>query len=600
MHFAHSMPFGAEVQDACVRFRIWAPMEQAPTLVVDAGAGERRLPMTRGQNGWFECITDAAAPGSRYLYELDSGRRVPDPASRFQPCDVHGPSEVIDPAGYAWRVPGWRGRPWREAILYELHVGAFAGDFDGVRRKLKHLAALGVTAVELMPLSDFEGRRNWGYDGVQPFAPDASYGRPESLKALIDAAHECGLMMFLDVVYNHFGPSGNYLGAYAPQFFTDAYRTPWGEAIDFAQAVVRNYFIHNALYWLDEYRFDGLRFDAADQIRDAGDPHILAEIASTIRLTHPDRHVHLVLENDANAARWLVRQGASPKWYDAQWNDDFHHAAHALVTGENGGYYMDYADAPAAALARALAEGYVYQGEFSAYRGRARGESCAPLPPLAFVNFLQNHDQIGNRAFGERLAAMADPQAVEALLAILLLAPSVPLLFMGEEWGANQPFLFFCDYHGELADAVREGRRREFGKFAPFFDPAARERLPDPNAESTVSASRLDWSAAESVAGSHRLAYVRELLAIRSRDIVPHLREDSHGGRYESLDACAFQVKWRLADGACLHLIANLAADTAVAADGSLPGRRLFATRNLAARSHPGDLPPYSVAWSCE
>ncbi|HJU07695.1 MAG TPA: DUF3459 domain-containing protein, partial [Rhodanobacteraceae bacterium] len=420
----------------------------------------------------------------------------------------------------------------------------------------------------------------------------------EALKRLIDAAHERGLMMFLDVVYNHFGPSGNYLNLYAPQFFTERHRTPWGAAIDFAQPPVREFFIHNALYWLEEYRFDGLRFDAVDQIRDDSETHILEEIAQTVRARLPDRHIHLVLENDNNDAHLLQREAGAPRFYSAQWNDDFHHAAHVLATGESGGYYMDYAPAPAAALARALAEGFVYQGEQSVYRDRARGQRSTQLPPLAFMDFLQNHDQIGNRAFGERLSALADVHAAEALHAILLLAPSIPLLFMGQEWGSTQPFLFFCDYRGELADAVREGRRREFGKFAAFADPSARERIPDPNAETTFAVSTLDWSKAE-LDLLRRMELIRQLLEIRHREIVPRLSEDLHAGRYELADGRAFRVEWMLAEGTRLHLVAHLAAKSIGGLDWTLPGRRLFASQDFPTAERITTLPAWCVAWSC-
>lgn len=654
--FAYAMPFGAQVGEGSVRFRLWAPAQRAVRVVIGLDGDERELAMARDADGWFELTSNAAHAGSRYRYALADGTRVPDPASRFQPDDVHAASEVIDPGAYAWQHPDWRGRPWRETVLYEAHVGAFSDDddYDGARRKLDHLAGLGITALELMPLADFEGRRNWGYDGVLPFAPDAAYGRPESLKALIDAAHARGLMLFLDVVYNHFGPSGNYLHKYAPQFFTERAHTPWGAAVDFSRRQVRDFFICNALYWLDEYRFDGLRFDAVDQIRDASEPHILAEIVQLVRARFPDRHVHLVLENDDNAAHYLVRErprasaqapcsnlpagrasalatcrghvaltrapaqgsagghpaprtaaregiqdpGRAPaRSYTAQWNDDFHHAAHRLATGETNGYYADY-PRPVTALARALAEGFIYQGEHSAYRDRARGEASAALPPLAFVDFLQNHDQTGNRAFGERLAALADADAVETLTSILLLAPSVPLLFMGEEWGSTRPWLFFCDYAGELADAVREGRRREFSKFSVFADPKARERIPDPNASETYNASRLDWTEAMAQTGRRRLELVRTLLDIRRREIVPRLAEALQGGRFRVADERAVFVEWTLADAARLQLAANPTAAPARGLDWRPSGRRLYA--------HPDDLPPdrltelpaWSVAWS--
>ena len=448
-----------------MRFQLWAPSQEAVALVLEDE--QRVLPMDRLENGFFGLTTAAARVGSRYRYQLQDGFRVPDPASRFQPEDVQGPSIVVDPRAYAWRHVAWRGRPWEEAVLYELHVGAFTeeGTFDGIRRKLDYLAELGVTAVELMPLSDFAGARNWGYDGVMPFAPDAAYGSPDDLKRLIDEAHGRGLMMFLDVVYNHFGPVGNYLHRYAESFFEPEEHTPWGAAINYKLRTVRDFAIHNVLYWLEEFRFDGLRFDAVDRIIDRGEEHILKEIAATVRRTiPPERHVHLVLENDKNQAHLLERDpGGRPIYYDAQWNDDIHHVYHHLLTGEAGGYYADYATDAHARLARALSSGYVYQGDVSHYRGgEVRGEPSGHLPPTAFVAFIQNHDQVGNRAFGERIADLAEQGAVKAMQAVFLLAPNIPLLFMGEEWGATQPFCFFTDFHDELADAVREGRRREF------------------------------------------------------------------------------------------------------------------------------------------
>ena len=500
-NYFHTMPFGAEVlPDGRVRFQLWAPSQAAVALVVEDE--QRVLPMAPLEDGFFGLTTDAARVGSRYRFQLEDGFRVPDPASRWQPEDVHGPSVVVDPRAYAWQHTAWRGRPWAEAVLYELHVGAFTeeGTFDGVRRRLDHLAELGVTAIELMPLAEFSGTRNWGYDGVMPFAPDAAYGSPDDLKRLIDEAHARGLMMFLDVVYNHFGPEGNYLPRYAKSFFEPDEHTPWGAAINYKVRAVREFALHNVLYWLEEFRFDGLRFDAVDRIIDRGEEHILKEIAATVRRTIPaERHVHLVLENDSNQAHLLERdESGAPVYYDAQWNDDVHHVYHHLLTGEAGGYYADYASGAHERLARALSSGFVYQGDVSDYRhGAVRGEPSAHLPPTAFVAFIQNHDQVGNRAFGERIADLATREAVQAMQAILLLAPQIPLLFMGEEWGATQPFCFFTDFHDELADAVREGRRREFKRFPEFASADARAHIPDPNAWSTFAASRLDWSVPE-------------------------------------------------------------------------------------------------------
>jgi maltooligosyltrehalose trehalohydrolase len=600
--FAHRMPFGAQLQDdGTVRFQLWAPSRDAMALVFLNQPDV--LPMVRLEDGFFAVTTDAAHPGSRYQFQLDDGTRVPDPASRRQPEDVHGPSEVIDPRAYAWQNTAWPGRPWHETVLYELHVGAFTeeGTFDGVRRKLDHLAGLGVTAIELMPLAEFPGARNWGYDGVMPFAPDAAYGRPDDLKRLIDEAHGRELMVFLDVVYNHFGPEGNYLNLYAPSFFDQAEHTPWGGAINFDARPVRQFAIHNVLYWLEEYRFDGLRFDAADRIIDRGEEHILKEIAATVRRAIPaGRHVHLVLENDKNQAHLLERDGGGrPIYYDAQWNDDIHHVYHHLLTGEAGGYYADYATAGHERLAKALTSGFVYQGDVSHYRhGAVRGEPSGHLPPTAFVAFIQNHDQIGNRAFGERIAALAEFEAVRAMQAVLLLAPNIPLLFMGEEWGATQSFCFFTDFHDELADAVREGRRREFKKFPEFASQEARAQIPDPNAFSTFAASRLDWSVPGQPEHAAWLDLVRELLRIRHEAIVPRLA--GIGG--DSADAAilgdaTLRVTWQLVDGSMLELIANLAhqaSETSLEAEGEL----LFASHpDLPRQAREGRLPPWSVLW---
>jgi maltooligosyltrehalose trehalohydrolase len=602
--YVHRMPFGAEVlPDRRVRFQLWAPSQERVALVLEDE--QRILPMARLEGGFFGLTTDAARVGSRYRYQLEDGSRVPDPASRYQPEDVHGTSVVIDPRAYAWQHTAWRGRPWEEAVLYELHVGAFTeeGTFEGLRRKLDHFTGLGVTAVELMPLSDFAGTRNWGYDGVMPFAPHSAYGAPEDLKRLIDEAHGRDLMVFLDVVYNHSGPEGNYLHQYAESFFEPDEHTPWGAAINYKVRAVRDFAIHNVLYWLEEYRFDGLRFDAVDRIIDRGEEHILKEIAATVRRTvAADRHVHLVLENDSNQAHLLERDdGGRPVYYDAQWNDDIHHVYHHLLTGEAGGYYADYAAGAHERLARALSSGFVYQGDVSHYRhGAVRGEPSAHLPPTAFVAFVQNHDQVGNRAFGERIADLAEHEAVKAMQAVLLLAPQIPLLFMGEEWGATQPFCFFTDFRDELADAVREGRRREFKRFPEFASEAARERIPDPNAFSTFAASRLDWSMPEQPEHRAWLDFVRRLLSLRHERVVPRLRGiRGNSSTATILGDTALQAAWRFGDGSTLKLVANLGNEASqVALEGEAEGDLLFASHpDLPAELCAGRLPPWSVLW---
>lgn len=604
--FAHDMPFGAQpAAEGGVRFRLWAPDAERVTLLLEGAQRNAEAPLASDGDGWREAVVRQAKVGSRYRFRIDDGLAVPDPASRFQPEDVHGPSEVIDPCAYRWRCPGWRGRPWEEVVLYELHIGAFTkqGTFRAAIDRLDDLVDIGITAIELMPVADFPGARDWGYDGVSLFAPDASYGRPEDLKALIDAAHARRLMVFLDVVYNHFGPEGNYLGTYARRFFDGERHTPWGAAIDFfspGKALVRRFFVENALYWLEEFRFDGLRLDAVHAIDDPSAPDILEEIATDIRTRLPqDRHIHLVLENDNNAARYLMRkEGADAlRLYEAQWNDDIHHALHVLLTGETRGYYADYADDPARHLARCLAEGFAWQGEPSPFRsGVLRGERSLHLPATAFVSFLQNHDQIGNRAFGERLAALAPPEAVRAGLALLLLAPAPPLLFMGEEWGSRRPFLFFCDLGEDLRGPVREGRRREFAHFPEFADPAARARIPDPTAPETFLASKLDWSEAQAPGHAEMRAWTRRLLHLRQRALVPRLR-GARGNAGEIIGArgTALAVGWTLGDGSRLTLIANLGAAAAAAVPFSRPAAGpLFATHS----TYEGDLSEVLPAWS--
>ncbi|BAU48062.1 1,4-alpha-glucan branching protein [Sulfurifustis variabilis] len=600
------MPFGAELSEqGGARFRIWAPSARAVELGLARDGREEFLPLDRRDGGWYEGHV-GVGPGARYRYRIDGGLVVPDPASRFQPDDVHGPSELIDPGAWEWTDRAWRGRPWDEAVLYELHVGSFTpeGTYAGVQGRLDHLKAVGVTAIELMPLADFPGARNWGYDGVLPFAPDSRYGRPEDLKALVQAAHAKNLMVFLDVVYNHFGPEGNYLSAYAAPFFTERHHTPWGAAINFDgedARTVRDYYVHNALYWLEEYHFDGLRFDAVHAIMDDSEPDILSEIAAAVaRGPGRERLVHLVLENDANQSRYLARDDAGrPRFYTAQWNDDIHHALHVSATDETGGYYADYADAPLRHLGRCLAEGFAYQGDPSAFRdGEKRGEPSRDLPPTAFVNFLQNHDQIGNRAFGERITDLADTARVRALSAVFLLAPGVPLLFMGEEWAARQPFPFFCDFGPELARAVTEGRRKEFARFPAFSDPEARSRIPDPNDPATFGEAVLDWGALTNPEHAGWLAWHRELLAVRAREIVPRLPRLRPGAaRFRVIEDRGLYVEWPLEEGATLVLCANLSAEP-LALDGRPNGRELYVQSETDDGAMSGGrLGPWSVAW---
>jgi malto-oligosyltrehalose trehalohydrolase len=599
------MPFGAQLMDdGRARFRLWAPSASTVTLEIGAETG---IALDRLEDGWYELVTSRARAGSRYRYFIDGKLRVPDPASRFNPDDVHGASAVVDPLEFEWDEGEWRGRPWHEAVIYEVHTGTFSpeGTFAGIERRLDHLVELGVTVIELMPVADFPGRRGWGYDGVLPYAPDASYGTPNELKSLVAAAHRRGLSVMLDVVYNHFGPEGNYLHAYAKQFFTDRHQTPWGAAINFdgpGSRTVRDFFIHNALYWLEEYRFDGLRFDAVHAVRDDSTPAFFEEMAAALRAGPArERPIHLVLENHANEARYLGPAGA-PKTYDAQWNDDAHHCLHSILTGERDGYYVDYKDHPHGMLCRALAEGFAYQGEPSAHMdGTPRGERSGHLPPTAFVPFLQNHDQIGNRAYGDRLPAQVENDAaLFAATALMLLAPSPPLLFMGEEWAAPQPFPYFCDFGPELADAVRAGRRKEFERFERFRDDAVWKTVPDPCAPATFESAKLDWSRLREARHARWLDHYRRLLTLRHREIVPRI-PGIRNGRCTQLDPSgAFSVDWTDAEGAHLRVLANLT-PRAVPLVGRTAGRLIFSThpdiRGAAVRQQ---LEPWSVTWLLE
>ena len=579
--------FGPTLTKDGATFRLWAPGATSVDVMIDGATH----PMTGDRNGRYSAEIAGVQAGTRYRFRIDGNTEVPDPGSRFQPEDIAGPSEVIDHSAYQWRCTDWRGRPWQETVLLETHVGTFTkdGTYTAMIARLDDLVATGFTALELMPLADFPGNRNWGYDGVLWYAPDSAYGRPDDLKALIDAAHERRLMVFLDVVYNHFGPDGNYLGMYAPAFFSDD-QTPWGAAINYMLPEVRAYAVDNAVAWLRDYRFDGLRLDAVHAIASHGEIPMLHELSHAVGTLAAEtgRLIHLVLENDDNQASLLdPAQEPLAGQYRAQWNDDYHHAWHVLLSTEDKGYYSDYAPNPEQHIARALASGFAYQGEASAHRrGLVRGEPSGELSPLAFVNFIQNHDQIGNRALGDRIDNVAPAAGVAAALAITLLAPTIPMLFQGEEFAATTPFPFFCDFQGDLADAIRKGRRKEFAAaYAKFGDD-----IPDPLDPATFNSATLDWRERNSAAGIARLALVKKLLSVRSQKIVPRLE----GAAFSTADIGADGIlvaRWRLKDGALLRLVANLSGQTvpsgALNEDGDVIwGGRIGAT-----------LLPWAVHW---
>ncbi len=562
MKHQHPMPFGTTLNPAGgAEFRLWAPAARAPALVHWApGAAEQRQLAQRGDDGQWHCHVATASADTRYVWEVNGGQRVPDPASRHNPDGPQGPSRVTAPDAFEWDED-WEGRPWHEAVIYELHVGTFTpeGTFAAAQARLPYLAELGVTAIELMPVAAFPGRYGWGYDGVLPFAPHTAYGEPDELKALVQAAHRLGLMVFLDVVYNHFGPQDNYLGAYAPQFFSKTHESPWGAALNFdgvGSGTVRDFFVHNAMYWLNEFRFDGLRLDAVHAIVDSNSPDVIDELSLRVRESTVGRHVHLILENESNERRRLAAT-PQPGRFDAQWNDDFHHALHVWLTGEENGYYGDYAGDPLDLLSRALTHGFIFK-ETKRLAGGRRA-SCVPAPaqPLpAMVNCVHNHDQSGNRAFGERLDRLVPPHAIEPALLLMLLTPSTPMLFQGDDFAADTPFLYFADWEGELREAVRQGRRREFG-----HREGAGATLPDPCSLETLRASMLPWARASEPQGLARQALVRAALQARRQWIAPRQAQLRTGGHLaRKVGATGLHVRWRYQTGPELWLDINLGA----------------------------------------
>jgi malto-oligosyltrehalose trehalohydrolase len=595
----HTLPRGAEIlSDGSVRFRFWAPAARAVHIEIDDV--EQALALEPSANGWHELVTKEATAGSRYSFILPDGTRVPDPASRFQPDDVHGPSEVIDPKSHPWTDSDWKGRPWEEAILYEVHIGAFTedGTFLAAIEKLDHLVDLGVTGIEIMPVADFPGRWNWGYDGTLLYAPDSSYGRPEHFKELVQAAHARGLMVILDVVYNHFGPDGNYLPVYAPKTLTSRHKTDWGDAINYdgnGSENVREFAIHNALYWIEEFHLDGLRLDAVHAIKDDSPKHLLDELAERVRGAVSERFVHLILENEENQASRLCRdKNGEPQHYTAQWNDDMHHVLHTAATHESDGYYGEFKN-DGDKLGRALAEGFAFQGQVMECTGAERGEPSGYLPPTSFVAFIQNHDQIGNRAFGERINAIATPEAVRAIASVYLLLPQIPMLFMGEEWASSQPFPFFCDFEGEMGDKIRQGRRHEFADFPEFKDPKERDRIPDPLGQETFLSAKLDWQQARQGVHEEWMLWYQRILSLRKESVVPLLRKiGGFAGSYHVLGKGAVSVCWTIDEGKVLSLAANLS-DESTSNYPNLLGDVIW---HEGAEPTGDTMRPWSVRWS--
>jgi maltooligosyltrehalose trehalohydrolase len=524
---------GAWCEGDSTRFRVWAPTKQRVDVVLETpGRVGAVCLLEKAADGSFSGSIGGVRAGDRYRYRLDGEGPYPDPASRFQPDGVHASSQVVDASRFEWSDAGWRGVRLDDLVVYELHVGAFspAGNFAGVTDRLSYLRDLGVTAVELMPVADFPGERNWGYDGVALFAPTRCYGCPDDLRRLVDRAHQLGLGVLLDVVYNHLGPDGPYLSRFSPYYLSKRHQTPWGDALNLDgehSAMVRAFLIENASHWVHEYHVDGLRLDATHALLDDSPRHLLAELSSRVRASVSGRTLLLIAEDHRNLAR-MVRPEADGGWgFDAVWADDLHHQIRRRLAGDHEGYYRDYTGS-ASDLAATLQRGWFFCGQHSVHLNNPRGTDPSGLAPRRFVICLQNHDQVGNRAFGERLHHQIDAAAYRAATVLLLSAPETPLLFMGQEWAASTPFLFFTDHKRELGKLVTEGRRREFKDFSAFADPQARQRIPDPQSPETFLRSRLNWSERADKPHASILHLYRTLLALRQAE--PLLRETSWKG----------------------------------------------------------------------
>jgi maltooligosyltrehalose trehalohydrolase len=592
------MRFGTESTPEGTRFRLWAPKHGRIELCV---ADDSHLPMQAMCDGWHEIVAQGVGPGALYAFALPGGDTIPDPASRFQPNGVDGLSEVVDPCAYRWG-PAFQGRPWHEAVIYELHIGSFTpeGTWDAAARRLGHLSELGVTVLQIMPVAEFFGDFNWGYDGSFWFAPTSRYGRPDDMRRFVEAAHQQGLMVILDVVLNHFGAEGNHWVKLGP-IFTDKHENLWGEAVNFDDQgceAVRQLVIDAALHWLTEYDLDGLRLDSAHMMLDDSQPHVLDELSQAIRTARGERQTHLIIENSDNQERWLARRDdGAPKHYHAQWNDDLHHVLHCLITGETTGYFADFDpdNGRSDMLGRAFAEGFVYQGEFKEWEQMRRGEPSRGLPPAAFVHFMQSHDQVGNRLGGDRITGLAPPEALQAWIGLYLLSPQIPMLVMGEEWAASTPFPFFSSARSEKRRIVECGRREQL-KATPEHDdpdkPEVSEAL-DPTDAATFALARLDWSELEKPEHRGCFDFYKALIALRKKHIVPLIpRIGGFAGSYQMNGPRAATIRWTMDDGSTLTLRTNLGRDERQL--GEDEGKRIWQTGPI----ENGRYGPWSVSWS--
>lgn len=533
-------------------FSVWAP--SAETVDVELNGETHTLTPAR-RAGWWEASLPGAGHGTDYAYVLDGDATLPDPRSPWQPYGPQGPSRLVDHARFGWTDDGWRGAPLAGSVIYELHVGTFtpAGTFDAAIDRLDHLVHLGVDFVEVMPVHDFPGQRGWGYDVTGLYAVHRAYGGPEAFKRFVNACHARGLGVVLDVIYNHVGPGGEFIGSYGP-YFTDAHRTPWGPAINFdgpGSDEVRRYVVDNTLMWVRDFHVDGVRLDAVHAIIDSSAVHILEQLAAEVHdfAAHAGRQVHVIAESDLGDPRIVASREAWGLGCDAEWNDDFHHALHAALTGERRGYYQDYG--AIGDIAAALQRGYVYVGQFSTFRGRSHGRMPVGIPGHRMLGYLQNHDQVGNRARGERSAALLPPGLVKTAAALVLTSPFTPMVFMGEEWAAGTPWQFFSDHGPALAGAVRQGRREEFASFG-----WAPEEVPDPEDPATFHRSKLDWDEPERRPHMDVLRWHRELISLRRR--LPDLTD----GRLDAVETAYNEhARWLTMRRGDTVVAANLAPD---------------------------------------
>jgi maltooligosyltrehalose trehalohydrolase len=557
------LPVGAEVlPGGGVHFRVWAPGRRRVEVMLD---GSTPLSLVAEEGGYWAGQLPHARAGQRYRYRLDAEGVFPDPASRFQPEGPHGPSEIIDPAAFAWSDHGWEGLRLPGQVLYELHLGTFTpeGTWEGARGRLPHLRDLGITAVEILPVAAFPGAFGWGYDGVDLYAPHAGYGRPDDFRRFVDEAHRLGMGVMLDVVYNHLGPDGNYLRAFSPHYFSHK-STEWGDALNYdgeQSAAVRQLFIENAAYWIAEFHVDGLRLDATQSIFDESPEHLVAELTRQARAAAGGRSILVVAENEPQETKLMRPPVTGGYGLDAMWNDDFHHSAVVALTGRNEAYYSDYLGQPQELIAAAK-HGFLYQGQRYAWQKKGRGSSTRGIPPRAFIAYLENHDQVANSCKGERLWRQSAPGCYRAMTAYLLLGPWTPMLFQGQEWGASTPFAFFADHHDQLRALVRKGRAEFLSQFRRCNTPETRDQMLDPGALETMTACRLDWSEPARPPHQQLLALHRDLLALRRSDPVISAQAD-HGVAMDGavLGASCCALRYATASGDDRLLLVNLGRD---------------------------------------